>query len=144
MSPLDENHQALLIRLYRLAGDDTAAEQQYAAWTELLDAELGVAPGVAVEAAMRERPRERVAVPTEASIEAVIEAGSAAIAAGAIEPGITSLRSAVRLADAGRTTRLRVRSRQVLAEALIHSLRGLDEEGLAHLHEADRLADRGR
>ena len=22
MSPLDENHQALLIRLYRLAGDD--------------------------------------------------------------------------------------------------------------------------
>jgi tetratricopeptide (TPR) repeat protein len=28
----------------------------------------------------------------------------------------------------------------VLAEALIHSLRGLDEEGLAHLHEADRLA----
>jgi hypothetical protein len=33
-----------------------------------------------------------------------------------------------------------VRSREVLAEALIHSLRGLDEEGLAHLHEADRLA----
>ena len=35
---------------------------------------------------------------------------------------------------------LQSRSRQVLAEALIHSLRGLDEEGLAHLHEADRLA----
>ena len=52
---------------------------------------------------MRERPRERVGVPTEASIEAVIEAGTAAIAAGAIEPGIASLRSAVRLADAGRT-----------------------------------------
>ena len=32
MSPLDENHQALLIRLYRLAGDDEAAERQYAAW----------------------------------------------------------------------------------------------------------------
>ncbi len=140
MSPLDENHQALLIRLYRLAGEDTAAEAQYAAWTELLDAELGVAPGEAVEVAMRERPLERVAVPTEAGIEAVIEAGTAAIAAGAIEPGITSLRSAVRLSDAGRSTRLRVRSREVLAEALIHSLRGLDEEGLAHLHEADRLA----
>src|SRR3954471_941079 len=35
MSPLDENHQALLIRLYRLAGEDTAAEEQYAAWAEL-------------------------------------------------------------------------------------------------------------
>ena len=30
MSPLDENHQALLIRLYRMAGDDEAAERQYA------------------------------------------------------------------------------------------------------------------
>jgi DNA-binding SARP family transcriptional activator len=140
MNPLDENHQALLIRLYRLAGEDAAAEEQYAAWADLLEAELGTAPGTAVIAAMRERPRERVAVPTEASIEAVIEAGTAAIAAGAIEPGLTSLRSAVRLSDAGRTVRLRVRSREVLAEALIHSLRGLDEEGLAHLHEADRLA----
>ena len=54
MSPLDENHQALLIRLYRLAGDDDAAQQQYAACAELFDRELGVAPGVAVEAAMRE------------------------------------------------------------------------------------------
>jgi DNA-binding SARP family transcriptional activator len=140
MSPLDENHQALLIRLYRLAGDDAAAEEQYAAWAALLDAELGVAPGGAVEAAMRERPRQRSGVPADASIEAAIEAGSAAIAAGAVEPGIASLRSAVRLADAGRTVGLRVRSREVLAEALIHSLRGLDEEGLAHLHEADRLA----
>ena len=140
MSPLDENHQALLIRLYRLAGEDTAAEEQYAAWTHLLDAELGVPPGAAVESAMRERPRDRVPTPTEPVIEAVIEAGSAAIAAGAIEPGITSLRSSVRLADAGRSPRLRVRSRQLLAEALVHSLRGLDEEALAHLHEADRLA----
>src|SRR3954470_10705359 len=55
MSPLDENHQALLIRLYRLAGDDAAAEEQYAAWSDLLEAELGVEPGAVVEAAMRER-----------------------------------------------------------------------------------------
>jgi tetratricopeptide (TPR) repeat protein len=140
MSPLDENHQALLIRMYRLAGEDAAAAEQYAAWRQVLEDELGVPPGPAVEAALRERPRERVAVPTEASIEAAVEAGTAAIAAGAVEPGIASLRSAVRLADAGRGARLRVRARQVLAEALIHSLRGLDEEGLAHLHEADRLA----
>jgi DNA-binding SARP family transcriptional activator len=140
MNPLDENHQALLIRLYRLAGADSAAEEQYAAWAELLETELGVAPGNVVDAAMRERPRERVGVPTEATIEAAIEAGTAAIAAGAIEPGLASLRSAVRLADSGRTVRLRVRSRGVLAEALIHSLGGLDEEGLAYLHEADRLA----
>ena len=49
MSPLDENHQALLIRLYRLAGDDTAAAKQYRAVTELFERELGVPPGIAVE-----------------------------------------------------------------------------------------------
>jgi tetratricopeptide (TPR) repeat protein len=140
MSPLDENHQSLLIRLYRLAGDDTAAEQQYAAFTRALQTELGVTPGAAVESARHESPRDCAGVATDSSIEAVIEAGSAAIAAGAIEPGVTSLRTAVRIADAGRVTRLRVQSRLVLAEALIHSLGGLDEEGLAHLHEADRLA----
>ena len=140
MSPLDENHQALLIRIYRLMGDDVAAGRQYAAWTNLLETELGVTPGVAVEAAMRVRPRDHAGVPTSATIEAAIESGSAAIAAGAVEPGVAALRSAVRLADAGRARSLRSRSRQVLAEALIHSLRGLDEEGLAHLHEADRLA----
>ena len=140
MSPLDENHQALLIRLYRLAGDDAAAEQQYAAWSQLLDTELGTTPGQAVETAMRERPPDRAHVATDASIDAVIEAGGAAIAAGAREPGVMSLRNAVALADAAGTVPLRVRSRQVLAEALIHSLRGLDEEGIAHLHEADGLA----
>ena len=140
MSPLDENHQALLIRLYRLSGDDTAAEEQYAAFTDLLATELGVEPGAAVQTAMRERRLDPAGLATDSSIEAVIEAGSAAIAAGAIEPGVTSLRSAVRLADAGRPMQLRVHSRLVLAEALIHSLGGLDEMGLAYLHEADRLA----
>ena len=140
MSPLDENHQALLIRIYRLMGDDVAAERQHAAWSELLEAELGESPGVAVAAAMRERPYERIGVPTSASVEAAIEAGSATIAAGAAEPGVAVLRNAVRLADASGGKRLRSRARQVLAEALIHSLRGLDQEGLAHLHEADSLA----
>ena len=140
MSPLDENHQALVIRLYRLSGDDDAAERQYGAFARLLDAELGVGPCAVVEAARHERPRAAVEVTTDRAVEAVIESGSAAIAAGAIDPGITSLRSAVPLADADGATHLRVESRLALAEALIHSVRGLDEEGQAHLHEADRLA----
>src|SRR3954447_26788730 len=55
MSPLDENHQALLIRLYRLAGEDDAAERQYAAWSATAQRELGTAPGAAVLLALRER-----------------------------------------------------------------------------------------
>ncbi len=140
MNPLDENHQALVIRLYRLAGADRAAERQFAAVTELFARELGVAPGIAVEQAMREGPRERDVTTDDASIEAIIESGAAAVAAGAVESGIRSLRTSVRLADQAKTGRLRLAARLRLAEALIHSLRGMDEEGLAALHEAVRIA----
>lgn len=143
LSPMDENHQALLIRLYRLCGDDRAAEAQYDAWRSLLAAELGVPPGGVVEAAMRARRPDRTTADTAITtpaVDAAIEAGVGAIAAGARETGVASLRDAVRLADATRSTPLRIHARQMLAEALIHSLRGLDEEGLAHLHAADDLA----
>ncbi len=140
MSPLDENHQALLIRLYRRNGDDAAAQQQFAACTELFDSELGVAPGPAVMAALRERAEHDAPIADEPSIEAIIEAGTAAVAAGAAEAGVESLRAAVRLADNAGIVNLRVESRLVLAEALIHSLGGLDEEGLAELFEAAEIA----
>ena len=142
MSPLDENHQALLIRLYRLAGDDDAAARQFAACTMTFERELGVRPGPAVEAAMRETryQRDEDEAADDATIEAIIEAGSAAISAGAVAAGAHSLRTAARLADRIRAARLRVASRLVLADALIHALGGLDEDGLATLHEADQIA----
>ena len=140
MSPLDENHQALLIRLYRLDGDYDAAQKQYAACVEMFDRELGVPPGIAVEEALRAVRRERVTVTDDASIRAVVEAGAAAVAAGATLAGVDSLRTAVRLADDAKAGRLRVDSRLMLAEALIHALGGLDEEGVATLHDVDRIA----
>ncbi len=140
MNPLDENHQALLIRLYRLAGNDAAAERQLAACTELFHRRLGTEPGPGVLAAARTRREAPQEVTDEATVVAVIEAGSAAIAAGAVDAGIRSLRTATRLADASRSDELRVSSRIALAEALIHSLRGMDEEGLALLCDADDIA----
>jgi len=140
MTPLDENHQALLIRLYRLAGDDEAAAAQLALCTTLFENELGVSPGPAVMSAIHEN---RVAYQETADvsvIEAMVEAGAAAISAGAVDAGVTSLRSALRLADNSGTTRLRIRSRLMLGEALIHSLGGLDEDGLGSLHEAATIA----
>ncbi|MBL7253133.1 AfsR/SARP family transcriptional regulator [Paractinoplanes lichenicola] len=139
MNPLDENHQALVIRLYRLAGEDRAAEQQYAAVTELFARELDARPGIAVRAALA-TTRESHQEADDASLEAIVESGAAAISAGSVETGVRSLRTAVRLADRAGSTRWRLAARLRLAEALIHSLRGLDEEGLAILHEADRLA----
>jgi DNA-binding SARP family transcriptional activator len=140
MSPLDENHQALLIRLYRMAGDDDAATKQFAAFTKALGAELGVAPGPAVESAMRATRHPRHEATDDATIEAMVEAGLAAVSAGAVGAGVHSLQTAARLADRAGATRLRVSSRLALAETLVHALGGLDEDGLAALHEADEIA----
>jgi tetratricopeptide (TPR) repeat protein len=95
--------------------------------------------GPAVDSAMHETRREPGKVDASA-LEALIEAGAAAVTAGASDAGVQSLRTAARLADHRRPPALRVRARLVLAEALIHVLRGLDEEGLAALSEADEIA----
>lgn len=140
MSPLDENHQALLIELYRLIGDDTAADAQFASCADILERELGCHPGIAVQTANQQRPPARVAASDEMSIESLIEAGTAAVAAGAIDAGVSSLRIAVQLADSGDKTGHRIGARIALAEALIHSIGGLDEPGLVSLHEAHDIA----
>ena len=141
MNPLDENHHALLIRLYRLAGDNQRAARQFAACTEILERELGVLPGPAVSAALQQVPPAQVgAVADQVTIEALIESGTSAVAAGAVQSGVQSLRAAARLADAADAARLRVAARLSLAEALVHSMRGFDEEGLAALYEADDIS----
>jgi DNA-binding SARP family transcriptional activator len=140
MSPLDENHQALLIRLYRRSGDHAAATRQYEACRETWARELGVAPGPAVDFALQEElPRSRETA-DEDTIAATVEAGVAAVSAGATSSGLSSLRAAAQLSDRATSSRLRVRSQLALAEALIHSLRGHDEEGLAIAHRAGAIA----
>jgi DNA-binding SARP family transcriptional activator len=96
LNALDENHQALLIRLYRLAGDDDAAAEQFAACRRLLAQELGVSPGPAVRAALREKRHvtavagsAAVAVVTpEAEIEALVESGRRRFRPGRSRPGL--------------------------------------------------------
>jgi DNA-binding SARP family transcriptional activator len=139
MSPLDENHQALLIRLYRLAGEDEAARRQYDAWAAVAERELGAAPGAPVLLAMREGPRQS-RQDEAASIHAVTEAGAAAVSAGALVAGVATFEHAVRLADRAGADSDRIRTRLVLAEALIHTLGGLDEAGVSTLTEAEGIA----
>lgn len=140
MNPLDESHHELLIRLYALSGDTDAARRQFSACADVLASELGVTPGPAVEAALGAAKSVPEVLSSAASIGAVLEAGQAAVSAGAIEAGIASLRSAVNLADRSAESGLQVSCRLVLSEALVHSLRGFDEEGLASLHAADEIA----
>lgn len=139
LSPLDENHQALLIRLYRLAGDDEAARRQFDAWAAVAEQELGAPPGAPVLLAMREGPRPAGGAGA-VSIQAVTEAGVAAVSAGALAAGVSSFENAVGLADRSGVDSARISTRLVLAEALIHTLGGLDEAGLTILTEAERIA----
>jgi transcriptional activator len=139
MSPLDENHQALLIRIYRLAGDDAAAARQLDVWSATAERELGTSPGAAVLLAARERRASDQTVGA-ASIGAATEGGTAAVSAGALAAGVASFEAAVRMADEVGIESVRIETRLVLAEALIHTLGGLDEAGLGALTEAERIA----
>jgi DNA-binding SARP family transcriptional activator len=140
MSPLDENNQALLIRLYRRIGNDVAAARQLTACRLLFESELGLEPGPAVRSAAGEPIGRPAALAGTVSVHAILESGSAAVAAGATDAGLASLRSAVTLADRESDRELQVATRLVVAETLIHSLRGMDEEGIASLYAADEIA----
>lgn len=140
MTPLDENHHALLIRLYRMAGRDEAAERQYGACVEMLNHELGMPPSPLVRAALREPHLDHSGAADPAAVRAALESGRAAVSAGAIQTGADSLRAATRLADRAGDPVLQVAAHLELAETLIHSLRGFDEEGIAALQAADDLA----
>jgi len=140
MSPLDENNQALLIRLQRRRGDAAAADHQLAAFVRLFREELGIEPGPAVRSAAVEPIGRPVPLVGSVSVQAILESGSAAVAAGATDAGLASLRSAVALADRQPDRGLQVAARLVVGETLIHALRGMDEEGIASLYAADEIA----
>jgi len=137
-NPLDENYQALLVRCLAAAGDGVGAARQVAACRELFMRELGVQPGATLDAAMRTVTANPTARPVvgRAAVLAQIEAGEAAIGAGALDAGLQCLRRAVVEADSKSDTAVRARALVALGSALVHAARGRDEEGATALHEA--------
>jgi tetratricopeptide (TPR) repeat protein len=71
-----------------------------------------------------------------------LNAGLAAIDAGAVEPGITCLRMALAEARALGDPAVVARVLLDLGISLVHAVRGRDEEGVTLLHEALTLASR--
>jgi DNA-binding SARP family transcriptional activator len=139
--PLEPAAHELVIRCLTRRGDRRAAERQLIASEELLRRELGVAPGDLRRAAGEAAGTDR-ALGDPATALAQLEAGRAALAAGAVEPGLACLRLAAAEADACGDDGLRARALGALGAALVHSVRSRDEEGAAVLHEALALADR--
>jgi DNA-binding SARP family transcriptional activator len=141
LDPLEPCSQELLVRCLARSGDRAAADRQLAACEELFERELGVRPGPELRLAAREGedPVAAAAGDREAA-RGQLEAGRAAIDAGAVEPGIDCLRLACAEAVACDDRGLRARALVALGSALVHAVRGRDEEGAAVLHEALALA----
>lgn len=143
LDPLDEAHQALLIRCYVMAGDDAAAARQLAACIELFRRELGIEPGPAVTAAIR-APQQTPVSPISAAVaaRAQLEAGTAAMKAGALDAALDCFRRAAAEAHSTGDLELKARTLFEMGSALVHSGRGRYEEGVVVLYEVIAIAHR--
>ena len=143
-NPLEEGNHELLVRALAMSGDSVAAQRQVAVARDTLARELGVEISAAVHDAATAGPRSAmtVAVGGRAAALSELDAGRAAVAAGAIEAGLQCLRRAVSEADRCGDLMLKANALNALGSALVHTARGRDEEGAILLREAVELAER--
>jgi DNA-binding SARP family transcriptional activator len=139
--PLDEAHHVLLVRALADAGDRPAALSQVETCERLFARELGVAPSPQLREAVRAGAADQGHDASRATVLAQMEAGQAAMAAGAVDAGLECMRRAAADAAALRQRDLEVQALVTLGSALIHTVRGRDEEAAAVLHQALFLAD---
>ena len=144
MDPFDENHQETLIRAHAATGDRQGAARQLAACVELFRRELAVEPGPAVYAAAEATGVSATvtAVTGPAAAQAQLDAGTAAIGAGALDAGLECLRRAAAEAHACGDLELKATALLELGRALTHAARGRDEEASAALYETIALGQR--
>ncbi|MCU1392439.1 MAG: hypothetical protein JWM34_867 [Ilumatobacteraceae bacterium] len=139
---LDESNHELLVRSLAAAGDVEGALRQVAVCEDVLARELGATVSPALHlAARRSDVTEPVTAGDAAEIETLIEAGRAAVGAGAVDAGLDCLRRAVAKAAHVEDGSMRAVALLALGSALVHSVRGRDGEGAVVLHEALRAAE---
>jgi DNA-binding SARP family transcriptional activator len=141
LNPYEENAHVLLVRCLRAAGDSEAAARHVEVCIEFFRRELGTEPTPALRAAAAASEVAVAArVSGRAAVLAQVEAGEAALAAGAVESGLHRMRGAVAGARNTDDHELLARALVALGGALVHSARGTDEEGATALHEGTVLA----
>jgi DNA-binding SARP family transcriptional activator len=140
LEPFDETTHELLVRCLARAGDRDAARRHADACEALFRRELGRSPDPRVRRAADEESTPP-AVGDRAAVLGQLEAGRAAVDAGAVEPGLACQRQACAEARAVGDPALLARTLAALGVALVNAVRGRDEEGAAVLHEALVLAE---
>lgn len=138
-APLEEAGHVLLVRSLVESGSRAQAEEAVRRCAEDFQRELGVAPSAAVseELDVPAAPRAR----HRATARALLDAGVAAVSAGAVDVGLQRLRDAAAVSHEREDLRTEVRALCELGYALIHSVRGRDEAGATALSRAVALAD---
>jgi DNA-binding SARP family transcriptional activator len=141
LDPFDEPAQVLLVQGLVMAGHPAAALDHVVAVEALYQRELGVSPTPALRSAARP---SITAPPPGVSPSAVaatlLDAGRAALAAGASEAGLDCLRRALAQSELTGDCALQSQAMTELGSALIHTVRGFDDEGVVHLETAAHLA----
>jgi DNA-binding SARP family transcriptional activator len=143
-NPHEEGNHELLVRALAMTGDRTAALRQVAACEDILRRDLGVSASAALREAVTAGPDSAMVAPRSgrAAAASQLEAGRAAIAAGAVDAGLQCLRRAVTESARAHEVALRAQALVALGSALVHAVRGRDNEGSVVLHEAIELATR--
>jgi DNA-binding SARP family transcriptional activator len=143
LNPLEQGNHELLVRSLAISGNRLGALRQIAVCEDLLRRELGIEASAALREASAVGPGSLAGPPLSgrAAAASQLEAGRAAIVAGAVDAGIQCLRRAVAESEHCKDLVLRGRALAALGGALVHAIRGHDEEGAIVLHEAILVAE---
>lgn len=142
LAPLEERHHALLVRSLAGAGDQVGAHAAVGACAALFTRELGVRPSPQVALAALVPPGGVTLLPDGRRLQArlEVEAGKAALAAGAVSDGLERLQLAVTLADGLDDPGIQGEANTALGAGIVHSVALTDPAGLAALKRAAKLA----
>lgn len=142
-SPFDEGAHVLLVKALAMAGHADAALQHVMEVETLFRNELGADPSPALRSAARASvAAEPPGVAPAVIANSLLASGRAALAAGAIDAGLDCLRRAGAQAESSGDDALLGQCLLELGSALVHSVRGFDDEGSVLLDQAVQLAQR--
>ena len=142
LGPLEEPSHVLLVRSLAEAGDQVGAHAAVGACAALFARDLGVRPTPRVALAALVPPGGVTLLPDGRRLQArlEVEAGKAALAAGAAQEGLERLRLAGTLADGLGDQRIQGEASAALGAALVHAVALTSPDGVAFLRRAAELA----
>ena len=141
----NERAHVLLVKSLALSGQVDAAVKHVEATEQQFRTELDALPTPALRSAARRSVTSPPGgISPETHVRSLIQSGSAALAAGAVDAGIDNLRHAVGEAEKTTNKNLFATATLELGIALVHAIRGFDEEGAILLRQSTEMAtDRG-